>query len=115
MKIKVITDTAADLPIEIIKDNNIEIIPHIVSFEDKAFHLGKDISFDEYYKILESIEEIPTTAAPDPASFYEVFEKFVNKQKYDYVFCLTVSCSHQHLKYVAPLIFLVLIALIYLW
>ena len=91
MKIKIITDTAADLPLDVIKENNIEVIPHIISFEDKAYRLGKDISFDEYYEILESLEEIPTTAAPDPATFYEAFEKYVKEQKYDYVICLTVS------------------------
>jgi DegV family protein with EDD domain len=91
LKIKVITDTAADLPLEIIEDNDIEIIPHIISFEDKAYHLGKDISFDEYYETLESLEEIPTTAAPDPAGYLEVFERYTKEQKYDYVFCLTVS------------------------
>ncbi|NPD87653.1 MAG: DegV family protein [Asgard group archaeon] len=91
LKIKVITDTSADLPLDVIRDNKIEIISQIVSFEDKALRLGKDISFDEYYEILERLEKIPTTAAPDPASFYKVFENFIQKQKYDFVFCVTVS------------------------
>lgn len=91
MKIKVITDTCADLPLEVIRDKEIEIISQIVSFEDKALRLGKEISFEEYYEILERLEEIPTTAAPDPASFYDIFEKFIHKQKYDFIFCVTVS------------------------
>ena len=91
MRIKVITDTAADLPSEIIKTNNIEIIPQIVSFEDKALRLGVDISFNDYYKLLDSLDDIPGTAAPDPASFYMVFKDLVDNQKYDYIFCVTVS------------------------
>ena len=91
MKIKVITDTAADLPLEIIEENDIAIISQIVSFENKAYRLGKDISFNEYYEKLEILEKIPSTAAPDPASFYEVFNKFIEKEGYDYIFCVTVS------------------------
>ncbi len=91
MKIKVITETAADLPLDVIKKNNIEVISHIITFEDKAYRLGKDISFDEYYDILESIEKIPTTAAPDEASFFEVFEKYTKNDNYDYAVCVTVS------------------------
>jgi DegV family protein with EDD domain len=87
----VITDTAADLPKKTILENNIIIISQIVSFENKAYRLGKDISFDEYYKKLEYLEGIPSTAAPDPASFQEVFETSLEKEKYEHVFCVTVS------------------------
>lgn len=86
-----ITDTAADLPIEIIEENDITIISQIVTLEDKAYRLGKDISFIEFYEKLENIEKIPSTAAPDPASFQEAFETSFKKDKYQYAFCITVS------------------------
>ena len=91
MKIRVITDTAADLPSEIIEVNEIVVIPQIVSFRDKALRLGEDISFNDYYRLLDDLEEIPKTAAPDPASFHKIFENLIQKQKCDYVFCVTVS------------------------
>jgi len=91
MKIKVITDTAADLPLNVLKDNDITVVPLVVSFEDKVLRLGKDISYEDYYELLDSLDTIPNTAAPDPASFYEEFKDSIEKQGYDFIFCVTVG------------------------
>ena len=91
LKAKVVIDTAADLPSEIIKKNKISVIPHIVSFENKALKLGEEISFLDYYKILDKLTEIPNTASPDPASFFNIYKESIEEQKQEYVFCVTVA------------------------
>ena len=91
MKIGVVTDTAADLPPEIIEEFDIAVVPQIVTFNDKAMKLGEDISYSEYYKLLDTLETIPSTASPDPASYYKVYREFIEDKKCNYVFCVTVS------------------------
>ena len=93
MKVSVITDTAADLPSDIIKKKNIGIVPHIISFKDNAYKLGEDISFLDYYKILDNLKTIPDTASPEPASFHRIFKEKLEEEKSDYIFCVTVSAE----------------------
>ncbi|MFW9853288.1 MAG: DegV family protein, partial [Candidatus Thorarchaeota archaeon] len=93
MKISVITDTAADLPAEIIKKNDIGIVPHTISFKKNSFKLGEDISFIDYYKILDNLKTIPDTASPEPAYFFNIFKEKLEENKTNYVFCVTVSAE----------------------
>jgi DegV family protein with EDD domain len=93
MKICVITDTAADLPANIIKRNNIGIVPHTISFKSNSFKLGEDISFIDYYKILDDLTTIPDTASPEPAYFFNIFKEKLEEEKTNYVFCVTVSAD----------------------
>lgn len=77
-EIKIITDSTADLPVEIIKELDISIVPLYVTFNEEAFRDGIDITTAELYKRVEEEGTLPKTAAPSPADFHNIFKPFVD-------------------------------------
>ena len=60
--IKILCDSIADLPTEIIKKYNIDIVPLTVIFNQKEYLDGVNISNQEFYKMLRENETIPKTS-----------------------------------------------------
>lgn len=93
MKIKVITDSAADLPDEIMKEHNISSVPHVVILEDKSVKLGVDISFEEFYKYLRNSDTLPSSANPEAIDFLNLIDENLINKRYDHVFCISVAAE----------------------
>lgn len=62
-KIKLITDSACDLPKEITQKHNITVVPIPISVDDKAYLDGIDFTNEEFWRILKASAKIPSTAA----------------------------------------------------
>ena len=73
LKIGFVTDSACDIPKELYQKYNIKQVPIVVLLKDKKLKLGIDISEEEYYKMLQTLDEIPSSATPDPMDFDECF------------------------------------------
>jgi DegV family protein with EDD domain len=72
-KIKFVTDSVADLPLEIIERHDIAIVPTFVNFDGQSYaDDGKELDRSSYYRRLGSMSTHPTTAAPPPAMAEEV-------------------------------------------
>ncbi|MCG3226202.1 MAG: DegV family protein [Candidatus Heimdallarchaeota archaeon] len=93
MKIRVVTDSAADFPIEFIEKFDIGTVAHSVHFEDQAMKIGIGISVKEYYKLLKSMNGLPTNSTPTPQDFDEVFSESLETKKYDHVLYISVSAE----------------------
>ncbi|MCG3220682.1 MAG: DegV family EDD domain-containing protein [Candidatus Heimdallarchaeota archaeon] len=91
MKVKIITDSAVDLPIEFIENYDIDFVPHTVSFGEEVFKIGVGISVKEYYKQIEKIETIPKNAPPSLRDFHDVFQSNLETNKYDHLIYVAVS------------------------
>lgn len=75
MTVKVVTDSGADIPEEILKELEIETVPYLVQFGLDTFRDGIDIKAEEIYRLLK--EEINlTTSAPFPKDFIKVYQKY---------------------------------------
>ena len=72
-KIQVIIDSTVDI-VDHLKDR-VKIVPLIVSFGDREYLDGIDLSRDDFYRELESGKLMPKTSQPSPASFGKVFEE----------------------------------------
>ena len=79
--IKILCDTMNDVPENIMKKYDIEVLPTTIIFEGKEYKAGVDIGEDEFYKLLRSSESIPSTSQITYATFKEVFEKYINEGK----------------------------------
>ena len=79
--IKIICDTMNDLPENIMKNYDIEILPATIVFEGKEYKAGVDIDGDEFYQLLRGSESIPSTSQITYATFKETFEKYINEGK----------------------------------
>ncbi|MHA1202104.1 MAG: DegV family protein [Candidatus Heimdallarchaeaceae archaeon] len=91
MKIGVITDSAADLPEELMEKHNVAIIPHVVYFDDKYWKLGVDISIDDFYDLIRTRDLIPPTTNPEPSDFAEKLKEGFEQHGYEHIFSVSVS------------------------
>ena len=74
--IKILCDSITDLPIEIIKKHNIDIVPLTVIFNEKEYLDRVDITTNEFYKMLRENDTMPKTSQATYAQFVKFFEKY---------------------------------------
>ena len=79
MKIKIITDSTADIPKNIVESYGIEVVPLKVRFGETEFSDGVDIQADEFYEKLVSSSELPKTSQPSVGDFLTVYEKYASQ------------------------------------
>lgn len=88
-KIKIMTDSVSDLPIDIIENLDIEVVPLTINFEEESYKDGVEISNKEFYEKLENCKILPTTSQVTPGEFLERYKKFDND--YDHIIVITIS------------------------
>ena len=69
MGIRVVTDSACDLPAPLVDALGIEIVPLTIRFGDEELVDRDELSADEFWARLEHTEALPETAAPSPGAF----------------------------------------------
>lgn len=89
MKIKIITDSTSDIPKEIIKDLDIEVVPLTINFSDVSYVDGVDLTGEEFMKKLSESEKLPTTSQVNTGKFIEVFKE--NLKAHDAIICINIS------------------------
>jgi DegV family protein with EDD domain len=75
MVIKIVTDSTADLPDQLVKELGITVVPVYVRFGDKVYRDRVDISEDEFYERLTHDPVHPSTVQPGPQDFLEAYRK----------------------------------------
>ena len=79
MAIRVVTDSASDLPPQLASSWNITVVPCYVIIGDQSYRDGVDISADEFYSQLTSSSRLPTTTQPSAADFQAVYEDLLSQ------------------------------------
>ena len=74
-KIRLVTDSTADLTPEFIERYRVKVVPLEVMVAGKAYKDKIDITNDEYYQVLRAAKELPTTSQPSPAAFAEAYRE----------------------------------------
>lgn len=77
--IAVVTDSTADLPLELAEEAGLRVVPLTVSFGDESFISRVTITDEDFYERLESSDELPTTSQPAPAWFEEAYQDCVDE------------------------------------
>ena len=75
MPVKIVTDSAADLPDQLVKELGITVVPIYVRFGEEVCLDRVGISEDEFYRRLEHDSVHPSTVQPGPQDFLEVYRK----------------------------------------
>ncbi|NPD87654.1 MAG: DegV family protein [Asgard group archaeon] len=91
MKVRVVTDSAADFPLEFVEKYDIGTVPHSIHFENQAWKIGIGISVKDYYQRLKNMNEMPKNATPTPQDFDEVFKESLETKKYGHVIYISIS------------------------
>ena len=75
MPVKIVTDSSADLPSQVVEELGITVVPLYVRFGEKVYRDRVDISEDEFYQRLQHDPVHPNTVQPTPQDFAEVYQK----------------------------------------
>jgi DegV family protein with EDD domain len=73
--LKIVVDSTADLPPEVIAELGVVVVPCILRFGDQAFREEIDISRAEFFARLQTDSHFPQTAAPAPGAFEEAYRR----------------------------------------
>lgn len=76
-KIKIITDSTCDLPVEVTKQYDLEVLPLIVNFGEESYKDGVDINLKEFLDKMYNSDVFPTTTQVNPQRFYECYKKYI--------------------------------------
>jgi len=72
---KIITDSTADLPPELVEKYDIEIVPLKIHLGEETYRDYFDINLDKFYHRLRTTDLFPTTTQPSPQDFVETYRK----------------------------------------
>ncbi|GER78056.1 MAG: DegV family protein [Anaerolineales bacterium] len=78
MKIGVVTDSTSDLPGDLARRFDVEVVPTILVVEGKQYADGKDLSRGDFYARLPAMRTFPTTAAPSIGEFSARYQKLLD-------------------------------------
>ncbi|MGM0379845.1 MAG: DegV family protein [Bacillota bacterium] len=88
--IRLLADSTCDLTDEIIEKYNIGIAPLNINIESKSYKDRIDITSDEFFSMLENLENHPTTSMPSPAEFIKLYKDSV-QNGYKKILCICMS------------------------
>ena len=87
-KIALITDSACDLDLNTLKENNINLLPLRIIYSNSDYRDRIDISPQEVYDNLE--KEVPKTSLPSAQETEEILNK-LEEEGYTHVICISIS------------------------
>lgn len=71
MSVKIITDSASDLPAA--RHPAISVLPMTITFGDRQYRDGVELSHQRFYELLIESEQLPSTSQIGPTQFEEAF------------------------------------------
>ncbi len=89
-RIRVVTDSACDIPEEVAQRLNIDIVSLSIRFGDEEFTDRVDLSPSEFWAKCKASKTLPETAAPSPGAFQAAYERAKN-DSCDGVIVITIS------------------------
>ena len=77
--VKIVTDTLSDIPFDLAQELGITIVPLNLHFGTETYRDKIDIGTEEFYKKLVEGNVFPTTSAPPPGIFVELYTKLAEE------------------------------------
>ncbi len=91
-RIRVVTDSACDLPAEVAAEHGLTVVPLSIRFGTEEFVDGSTLSSDEFWARCKASSVLPETSAPSPGAFQEAFTAAADGG-YDGVLCINLSSA----------------------
>jgi DegV family protein with EDD domain len=85
---QIITDSAADLPADIIDKYNIHVVPLTVNIDGKEYFDRVNLSAQEFYQKMATTKTLPKTSGPSVAAFIKAFSDLAAKGE---LLCINIS------------------------
>jgi DegV family protein with EDD domain len=87
--VRIVTDSVADLPPEVVEELGITVIPLIIHFGTETYQDGVDLTADQFYEKLQTSKFFPTTSMPAPPTFAKVYDRLAKEA--DGILVITLS------------------------
>ncbi|MCS6880483.1 MAG: DegV family protein [Oscillochloridaceae bacterium] len=84
-KIKIITDGSADIPPDVARELDIEVVPLIAHVNDRAYRIGIDVSDDLLYESLAGWQRFKVSS-PSAMQFEQVYRRWISEV--DHIFSI---------------------------
>lgn len=93
MAVRIVTDSIADLPAQVVEDLGITVVPLNISFDCESYRDGVELTADQFYSKLQDSKVFPTTSAPPPLAFADAYDKLAETTEEILVITLTAKLS----------------------
>jgi DegV family protein with EDD domain len=90
--VRVVTDSAADLSDELVKELDVPVVPLTIRFGAEEFVDRQDLTPEEFYARCAASSVLPETAAPAPGKFEAAFRNAFDEGA-DSVVCINISAG----------------------
>lgn len=90
--IKIITDSAADIPQDEVREYGIRVMPIPITVDGVTYRESVDFTSEEYYGMLTSAKAIPTTAQITMMEFADAFREEL-AAGYSHLICVTITAQ----------------------
>ena len=77
-KIILVTESGADMPLDLVKAHNIQVVPMHVIMGDKSYEDGS-IAVTQVYDYYQKTKKVPSTSATNPDEFQDVFKRITQE------------------------------------
>lgn len=88
LRVKIVTHTGCDMPLELAEQLGVMVIPDLVMFGEKSYRNRIDITSDEFYHRMEKSSRLPTSSHPSVGDFAEGFSSL---GEYDEILFLSIT------------------------
>lgn len=90
-RLRIVTDSTADIPASLRKELDIEVVPLKVHFGEETYVDGVTLSSDEFYPKLAASPVTPKTSQPSPAEFLDVYKKLLQEDEDTHILSIHIS------------------------
>jgi DegV family protein with EDD domain len=92
MPVRIVTDSACDLPEAVCEELGIEVVPLSIRFGDREFIDRKELSIAAFWRELDASTVLPETSAPSVGAFEETFRR-LSDDGADGIVCINLSAK----------------------
>ena len=92
MPVRIVTDSACDLPEAGCAELGVEVVPLTIRFGDREYVDRKELRTEDFWRELQSSSVLPETAAPSVGAFEETFRR-LSDDGADGIVCINLSAS----------------------
>ncbi len=79
MPVKIITDSVADIPAEVVAELGITVVPVLVRFGEEIYRDGIDMTTDQFFEKLVTSKVMPTTSVPSLDIFARTYARLAEE------------------------------------
>ncbi len=92
-KVFVVTDSTADIPMKVVEELGITVVPLKVHFGDETYLDGVSINPTEFYDKLQIAEKLPTTSQPSPLDFVNIYKELAEGEEDAHIISIHLSSA----------------------